>query len=352
MTGNRWMGVVGATLVGVLLLVTAVPVRTSANANFWWNQMTGQDFAGDTMTNVHVSNVNPGIYFVHLVDDESASYDFDYNPATQNDIWDQPFDQLVGTYSQSFTPNITGVVDRVDMRVYRVGTPKTVSGADAKLIIKITDANQTGIHEPYINNVKVEYSFLPSQVPNVTGLHTYFLTEFDSCYSSALTSGTIYDIVVTSDAARDQQGGASYHWEYTSTQNTANTVGCTKQYDEYGQPSWVATGAPAFDLPFKVYVHNFVHSGDIVSSVHNCFQQVFFSETSIDHREGGVLLFKVRTGPTSSPDGSWSDWVDQGYGSQNPGLDPNQYVQFKIDYIAGMDDLKTEGVDLVHIGWL
>jgi hypothetical protein len=336
------------SIVGLLMLVTVIPVNTSGNCNFRWDQVTGQDFAADTMTDVHVCNWQAGQYFVHLTDNESSTYDFSYaNPATAYPIWDEVKNQLVGTFSQSFTPNINGVVDKVDLYLYRVGTPKTLDGADAKLYIKIVDANQNGIHAPIMNSVKTEWYYLPAYVPINVGLNTYTLSEFDSCYCSPLTSGTIYDLVVTSDAAQNQVPGNNYYMK-ANNQDTGNTDGCTKKYVNL-QPTWVAT---AFDFPFKIYDHNFKHSGTLLSCVHDCLQQVTFSETSIDHRQGGTPTLYVRTGPTSPPDLSWTDWVNQGTGSQNPGLMPNRYVQFQVEFVAGANDLTTDGVDIVHIGWL
>ncbi|MBM4250214.1 MAG: hypothetical protein FJ149_12510 [Euryarchaeota archaeon] len=353
MARNGWLELLGVSMVGVMMLLTSVPSKTSGTANYWWEQNSGQDFAGDTMTNVHVCNVNPGFYFVHLEDNESDTYDFDYSsnlvPVL---LWDVVSPSAnVHIYSQSFTPDIDGVVDKVDLRVYRTGQtyPKTPANEDAKLIIRITDAVQSGDCEPIMNNVLVEWYFAPSQVPQNSGLYTYILTEYDSCHSTPLEAGTVYDLVVTTDADSNQQQGVGYFWDADFNQDTSGTDGCQKGYDQNNETEWTAI---SYDFPFKVYVHNFVHSGEIVSSVHNCGSPVTFSETFIEHREGGTLLFSVRAGPTSSPDGSWSDWVDQGYGSQNPGLDPNQYVQYKIEFVAGDDDLTTEGVCVVRIGWL
>ncbi|MBM3149417.1 MAG: hypothetical protein FJZ88_05225, partial [Chloroflexi bacterium] len=258
MTENRWMGVFGAILVGLMMLVTAVPSRASGSANHWWEQNTGQDFASDTMTNVHVCNVNPGFYFVHLEDNESDTYDFDYSSnLVPVPIWDKLINNTdVGTYSQSFTPDIDGVVDKVDLRVYRTGQtyPKTPANEDAKLIIRITDAVQSGDYEPIMDNVKVEWQFAPSQVPKDSGSYTYFLTEYDSCHSTPLEAGTVYDLVVTSDADVNQQQGVGYFWDADFNQDTSGTDGCRKAYDKDNEPEWKAI---SYDFPFKVYVHNF-----------------------------------------------------------------------------------------------
>lgn len=346
----------GVSLVGLLMLVTVVPVNTTAVPAHWWRQITPSDFNLDTMTDVHLYTHNAYCTFVHLVDDETETDSFDYNPAANqfDQIWDQAGqNKQVGSYSQSFTAGTDGVVDSVDLRVWKVGNPIDGSSNPATLTIKLTDAVQNGNYPPILGTVEVECTY--SSVPTQQQLNSFRLTDTDSHYSTPLSTGHVYTLYVTSNAVFSQNADICYKWDCTSNpaHDTTGTHGCTKNYDGQGQVVWNPTGGgqAAYDHPFIIYVHNFVHSGNIVSAIYDCGAASTFASVSMDYTDGGTVTIYVRTGPNANPPQSWSDWVNEGTGSLNPGLTQNRYVQFEIDFVAGTDDLTTQGVRMVAIGY-
>jgi hypothetical protein len=358
MQKHKLVRVVGFSIIGALLIGLAIPVNCSANPAHWWRQITTADFNSDTMTDVHLYSQVASCAFVHLVDDETETDSFDYNPATAEQIWEQGGGnnpKNVGAFSQSFTPDIDGVVDTVDMRVWRVGNPLDASLNPATLTIEITDAVQSGIYQPILNTIEVQCTYSSGAVSNQQQLNSYRLTDTDSDYSNPPTSGHIYTLYVTSTATPDANWQDYFGWECTKNppQDTTGTYGCQKTFLLDGIIQWVPTGGGqgTYDFPFIVYVHNFVHSGNILSVVYDCGATSTFTDVVMGYTQGGTVTLYVRTGPNSNPPQSWSNWVNEGTGSQNPGLTQNRYVQYELDFVAGDDDLTTQGVRMVGIGY-
>jgi len=338
----------------VVLLVTGINISTYVSADSSYIEDDYSDFSAGTLTDTEIKNVGEACAFIHLEDNNSETHsvanvpttssDLPVDPGSGNNIW-------VETYAQSFVPTFTGVVDKVELQVYKNGNPADGNSNPATLTIKLMNADQDSPHHPTGNPI-IQHSFLASTIPANAGTWTtFYLTETDSVDNTVLSADTHYSILVTSNAVADANN--EFRWEY-AVNNDADTDATEKGYNGVGAVCWrqCVSGGNHYDYQFKIYVHDFVHSGNFVSQVIDFTQTRTFTAVGIDDRTGGLVALYTRSGDTSEPDETWSDWIFQGTGSQNPGMTDARYAQYKLEFIAGANDDTTNAVKSVEIRYV
>ena len=337
-------------------LIWGIVQPMGATANSYWIELDGSDFDCGTYSSTHLLDISEGLAYIHLEDNSSETH---VNNNNANSVSGLPIDPGSGqniwvqTYSQSFCPTFSGVVDKIELQVFKVGTPLDAIGNAAYLTIKLNTANQNSPHNP-LGTTLIQVSYPASSIPGAAGgWTTFYLAEPDSYQNTVLSANWYYAIVVTSNAVNDINN--EFRWEYAVV-NNANTDAMEKGYDANQETCWhqCVSGGNHYDYQFKIYVHDFVHSGNFISQVHDFGQNVNFIAVEISYRDvsGGSVTMYTRCGSSSTPDETWCDWIDQGTGNQNPGMDPARYAQYKLEFIAGTNDDTTYSVYIVEIEYV
>jgi len=366
-------------LSGMGMIILVVLIAGSVNAVLDdWVEETYDDFNGsDTKSNIDIRGSGSDKGRVHLADSTSQTHSNDYNDSNNytilfHDTGTNP--PSIGSYSQSFYPTINGVVDKVEMQIYTIGEPTDDTGQgvnDATVTIKIISAYQNTQLPNELGTVfstrTMYYDYFPTQSGVWT---TVWLSYSDSIGTSgnpqtAVGANIYYTLVVGSDADWDSTHQNEIRLEFKNVTN-ANTV-CGEKIYWWNQqvPEWQTKWQvnSTFDFPFRVYVHNFVSSGYLISKVHDTTGQpgpstylhsVQWGEIK-PNIQGVITTVSIftRGGDTSVPDETWSSWVDQtnfrgSYDEDNTPAPHGRYLQYKIELTTNNNSY-TACVDLIAI---
>ena len=358
-------GLLGLGLMGLILVL-----GNGATASSQWFEVSYNDFNGsDTISGLEIKAAGPqDIGKVHLEDNSSESHSNIYNdPTTHVVLCDDPNvnPPQIGQYSQSFSPTIDRMIDKVEVMIYSIGSPfHTIPGegvTSPSVTIKIQTA--TASYFPTggasICERSVCYNYFPTQSGTWT---TFWFSYCDSTGGYGLNQNALpfsqfgFTVVISSNADWDPNRNNEIRMEY-KVSNNANTKSGERYYNQ-GALQWreANNGGNAFDFPFNITVHDFISSGYLISNVYNTNNPVTILN-SIQWGAGGIagvtsIHIYTRGGGTSTPDQTWSSWLEQTnfWGSLNPSTPSphGQYLQYKLE-LASTDNCYTPFFDHVLI---
>jgi len=267
-----------------------------------WTQTTYADFnMASVLSNVDINSTQGDIT---LSTSEQLDQSNSYSPNAYNALWNN---QYIG---QSFVPSSTGWCTQVEMMIYKIGNP----AVNLELRIYATSNGlPTGA-------ALASKTVTPGDVGSTSGIWRTF--TFSS--PATLSSGTTYAVCAWSTSTNINN---AYGWE-ASVSNTGYAAG-TLVYSTNQGGSWSNAG---YDNPFKTYVKYYCSSGYLISTVFDSYGNSDWGTVSWSSNvpSGTSLVIKSRSGGTSAPDGTWSNWASETNG-QSTGDPSSRYLQYKVE---------------------
>jgi hypothetical protein len=305
--------------------------------------------------------------YVHIADNNTETIEYDETPVTYVAIRNL---NNGGGYAESFHPAMNGVIEQIDLMIYKTGTPLDSNGNEATLTIRLTHASINAPYLPDADNVWpiATRNYNQSLVPTGSGEWTTFhLSLGDDILpqpSVLINMDQYYAIKVTSNAVDNVSN--QFRWQ-TSNEDCSYAYASKRVEDTLNNTyKWIFFGCGdndsiPLDMNFRVHIHDFMHTGQLISKIFDTGAP-FSPFTGMNYAKLGTdtSVVSTRTGPDSDPDQFWSDWaVQAGDGSWNGASPNNQYVQYKIDLTAEdktgawtAEDVYTPGVGYLEILYL
>jgi PGF-pre-PGF domain-containing protein len=308
---NKSAGTSNVTLGGLNTLTGIIPYdgRIDENANTLFYD--GTSWTENNCDPIYVLDYTDGTYRGQPYYD-SVGYTFDSTEAE----------------GERFTMGENKLLTKVGFWMKKIGSPPD------NLYIILYD-NTSGGNEFVLTATSAEFltsfAWVTKEVSPAVQLvagHTYYLyykspgmVDYSNCYS---------DFAVMSSAASPHEN-LNYYGD--------NSI---LIYSGDGGATWSGTDYAEMDIAFYMELGTYYSSGYIESSIYDAgsfadWKTISWSENK---PSGTNIVVMVRTGPTSTPDGSWSGWCVHGNGNENTNLPNNRYAQYHVE-LSTPDNSKT-----------